>query len=235
MPSRDSEHSDASHLTLIPRLPTGSRLHRFEQRLDEWWLDQLLATLVSALSMHDGGSGDHSMRVASLVIDLAKEVGYASDSSELVEVRQGALLHDIGKLGVETAILQKPGPLTDEEWVVIETHPGLGYVMLKDISPLANTAEMVYASHERWDGGGYPRGLESEQIPAGARLFILADAWDAMTSDRPYRSAMPFEAAIQEVHDHTGTQFDPSAVAALDRLIAERGGQWGASELRAAA
>lgn len=235
MTSRDSTARDTSRATPIPRLPAGSKLHSFERRLDTWWLDQMLSTLVAALNMHDGGTADHSLRVSSLVIDLAREVGYASDSPEIEEVRRGALLHDIGKLGVESAILQKPGPLTDEEWVVIETHPGLGYMMLKDIPPLVGAAEMVYASHERWDGGGYPRGLQSEQIPSGARLFILADAWDAMTSDRPYRDAMPFEAAIQEVHDHTGSQFDPTVVAALDRVIAERGGVWEAGKPQAAA
>lgn len=235
MTSRNPTPRDTSRGTPMPRLPSGSRLRHFEQQLDTWWLDQMLSTLVAALNMHDGGTAAHSMRVSSLVIDLAKEVGYASDSPQLEDIRRGALLHDIGKLGVEATILQKPGPLTDEEWVVIETHPGLGYMMLKDIPPLVSTAGMVYASHERWDGGGYPRGLESEQIPSGARLFILADAWDAMTSDRPYRNAMSFEAAIQEVHDHTGSQFDPTVVAALDRLIAERGGRWEAGEPQAAA
>ncbi len=219
----------------IPRLPARSRFRRFEQELDSWWLEQVLSTLVAALNMHDGGTADHSMRVASLATDLAKHVGYAYDSAEFEQIRRGALLHDIGKLGIEASILRKPGPLTNKEWEVIETHPGLGYTILKKIAPLVGTAEMVYASHERWDGGGYPRGLEARQIPPAARLFMLADAWDAMTSDRPYRDALTFEAALQEIHDNDGSQFDPAVVAALDRLIAERGGRWDALDHRPAA
>ena len=179
----------------------------------------MLSTLIAALNMHDGGTAEHSARVASLVVDLAKEVGYVAGSPELEEVRRGALLHDIGKLGVDSAILQKPGSLSDDEWQVVETHPGLDYLMLKGIPSLLGTAEMVYAWHERWDGGGYPRRLERDQIPGGP--LSLADSWDAMTSDRPYREALSFEAALQEAHDYAGTQFDPMVVAALDRVIAK--------------
>ena len=235
MSSHESRPGDASSAPPIPRLPAGSRLHRFEQRLDTWWLDQMLSTLIAALNMHDGDTADHSARVAALVVDLAGEVGYTAGSPELEEVRRAALLHDIGKLGIDAAILQKPGSLSDDEWRAMETHPGLGYLMLKDIPPLLGSAEMVYASHERWDGGGYPRGLEREQIPEGARLLILADGWDAMTSDRPYRKALSFDVALQEVHDNVGTQFDPTVVAALDRLVTQRAGRWEAGEPRAAA
>jgi putative nucleotidyltransferase with HDIG domain len=235
MSSHESRSGDAAPATPIPRLPAGSRLYRYEQQLDTWWQDQMLSTLIAALNMHDGGTADHSARVASLVVDLAKEAGYAADSPELEEVRRGALLHDIGKLGVDTAILQNPGSLSDDEWQAMETHPALGYLMLKEIPPLLGTVEMVYASHERWDGGGYPRRLEGDQIPEGAFLLSLADGWDAMISDRPYCKALSFDAALQKVHDNAGTHFDPMVVAAFDRVITQRGGRWEAGEPQAAA
>lgn len=198
----------------------------FEQQLDGWWSDRLLGTLVSALTLHDGDSATHSERVAALSLDLAHEVGYARGSEDAREIWRGALMHDIGKLGISANILQKPGPLDEAEWEEIRRHPEFGYLMLKDIPPLTATAEMVFASHERWDGRGYPRGLEGEQIPLGARIFIIADAWDAMTSDRPYRRAIPVEQAVQEIRDNRGTQFDPTVTDALEQLLTRPGSQW---------
>lgn len=203
-----------------------SDLQSFEHQLDGWWSDRLLATLVSALTLHDRDSATHSERVAALAVDLAHEVGYAPGSEEAREIWRGALMHDVGKLGVSAGILQKPGPLDEVEWEEIRKHPEFGYLMLKDIPQLAATAEMIFASHERWDGGGYPRGLTAEQIPLGARIFIIADAWDAMTSDRPYRRAMPLEQAVQEVRDNRGTQFDPMVADALQQLLTRPGSRW---------
>ncbi|HJM89781.1 MAG TPA: HD-GYP domain-containing protein [Dehalococcoidia bacterium] len=210
----------AGALGLVPDIKT------FEMRLDGWWSDQLLATLVAALDHYDGGTAKHSERVAGLAVELALEVGYELDSPELAEIRRGALMHDIGKLGVSLEILRKAGPLDDAEWAEMYLHPELGYSMFKDIPPLMGTAEMILASHERWDGGGYPSGLTGEESPLGARIFALADAWDAMTSHRPYRDALAFDVVVEEVRGNAGTQFDPQAVVALERRLRSPESLW---------
>jgi HD-GYP domain-containing protein (c-di-GMP phosphodiesterase class II) len=206
-----------------------------QQRDDGWWSDRLMGTLVSALALHDCGSATHSERVAVLAVDLAHEVGFVPRSEEAGEIWRGALMHDVGKLGISTDILQKPGPLDDAEWEEMRKHPEFGYQMLKDVPSLASIAEMVFASHERWDGHGYPRGLAGEEIPLGARIFILADAWDAMTSDRPYRRALPLDEVMREVRDNRGTQFDPMVTDALEQLLMRPGNQWVVGEGEAAA
>ena len=127
-------------------------------------------------------------------------------------------MHDVGKLGVSAEILQKAGPLTDDEWKEMRLHPEYGYQIVKDIPSLANAAGMIRASHERWDGAGYPQGIARDEIPIGARIFILADEWDAMTSDRPYRAALPHSEALREVRVNAGTQFDPQVAQAFERF-----------------
>jgi HD-GYP domain-containing protein (c-di-GMP phosphodiesterase class II) len=130
-------------------------------------------------------------------------------------MQRGALLHDVGKIGVSDTILHKPGPLTDEEWVDMRRHPKIGHDMLKEISFLSGAAGIVLAHHERFDGKGYPRGLRADEIPLGARIFVIADTFDAMTSDRPYRAALPVETARDEIIRCSGTQFDPKCVQAF--------------------
>ncbi|MCH8949612.1 MAG: HD-GYP domain-containing protein, partial [Chloroflexi bacterium] len=130
-------------------------------------------------------------------------------------IRRGALLHDVGKIGVPDQILHKPGPLTPEEWDKMKRHPMIGYDMLRDISFLSEAATIVRCHHERFDGKGYPRGLAGDEIPLGARIFSAADAFDAMTSDRTYRKALRPEAARDEIIRHSGTQFDPQVVQAF--------------------
>jgi HD-GYP domain-containing protein (c-di-GMP phosphodiesterase class II) len=121
----------------------------------------------------------------------------------------------VGKIGVSDFILHKPGPLTPEEWEEMRRHPSIGYEMLKGVRFLAGPAEIVYSHHERFDGKGYPSTLAGDEIPLGSRIFAVADTFDAMTSDRPYRRALPWEAAREEIARHSGTQFDPQVVEAF--------------------
>ena len=138
------------------------------------------------------------------------------------QMKYGFLLHDIGKLAVPDAILGKPRALTPEEWHVIRAHPATGRSILEDIPFLQGAREIVYAHHERWDGAGYPLGLRGEEIPFGARVFPLADALDAMTTDRPYRRAMPMAIARDKLAEAAGTQFWPDAVEALRAISIEQ-------------
>jgi HD-GYP domain-containing protein (c-di-GMP phosphodiesterase class II) len=148
-------------------------------------------------------------------MSVARELGMPEGSQEWIDTQRGALLHDVGKIGVPDFILHKPGPLTPEEWDDMKRHPGIGHEMLRDISFLSGAAEIVHCHHERFDGKGYPRGLMGDEIPLGARIFAIADTFDAMTSDRPYRKALPAEVARWEILRHSGTQFDPQVVQAF--------------------
>ena len=213
-------------LMLLPAAePEALALLHASGRGDPGWPDLLVDTLAVALALRDRGTGGHAERVIAFVRDLALELGYATGGPELIELQRGALMHDIGKIGIADAILRKPGPLTAEEWVEMRLHPEYGYRMLKDISSMAGVAEMVHASHERWDGAGYPRGLAGEAIPLGARILLVADAWDAMVSDRPYRQAMSFDDARREIRVNSGTQFDPRVVEVFERVVAGWSGE----------
>ena len=202
---------------LADQAAIGRRLLGLHERLDGW-SDALLQSLMTALNVHDENTEHHSQRVADVAVELALEMGLSNRSAELTELRQGALLHDVGKLEVSVEILQKAGPLTDDEWKEMRRHPEHGYQIVKGIPSLANAAQMIRASHERWDGAGYPQGIARDEIPLGARIFILADAWDAMTSDRLYRAALPHSEALREVRVNAGTQFDPEVAQAFARL-----------------
>ena len=135
--------------------------------------------------------------------------------SAWLDLKHGAMLHDVGKIGVPDAILRKRGPLNEEEWESIRQHPTHGYQMLKNVRFLAGAAELVRCHHERYDGTGYPRGLRGEAIPLAARIFAVADTFDAITSVRPYKPARSVADACREIEAHRGTQFDPRAVDAL--------------------
>jgi diguanylate cyclase (GGDEF)-like protein len=170
------------------------------------------ASLAKAVDARDVYTGSHSERVADLAVRVAERMGL---SQELVELtRLAASLHDLGKLAIPEEILRKPGPLTDPERLVLERHPQIGYRMLESLG-VTPVAEWVLHHHERWDGTGYPDGLHGEDIPLGARIIFVADAFDAMTNDRVYRSRLTLEAAFEELEACAGTQFDPDAVAAL--------------------
>ncbi len=174
-----------------------------------------LEALVLALDARDRETKGHSLRVTEYVMAIARQLGMPEASRQWVDTQRGALLHDVGKIGVPDYILHKPGPLTPEEWDDMKRHPAIGNDMLKDISFLSGAAEIVHAHHERYDGKGYPKGLMRDEIPLGARIFAIADTFDAMTSDRPYRKALPAEVARWEILRHSGTQFDPQVVQAF--------------------
>ena len=171
----------------------------------------MLHILTGALDQRDGVTEGHSRRVADLSLIVARELGI--NGEELLDIERAGILHDIGKLAVPDAILSKPGPLTSEEWVEMRRHPDVGYRLLRDVPFLGRAAEIVYSHHERFDGLGYPRGLKGDEIPLGARIFAVVDAYDAMTSDRPYRLARSHQEALDEIRQQVGTQFDPVVVA----------------------
>jgi len=166
-----------------------------------------------ALDLRDKETEGHCRRVTELTLRLAGRMGM--DGDELTPLRRGALLHDIGKMGVPDQILLKPGPLTDDEWAVMRLHPTYAYEMLCPVDFLRPALDIPWCHHEKWDGTGYPRGLAGEQIPLAARLFAVADVWDALRSDRPYRAGWPEERICAHLKALAGTHFDPAAVAAF--------------------
>lgn len=172
-----------------------------------------LEALVTALDAREHETQAHSQRVREYTLTLAQQLGLGRE--ELIQAGRGALLHDVGKIGVPDSILLKPGKLTTEEWLVMRKHPQIGYEILQNIKFLSPAAEVVLCHQERWDGGGYPNSLGRKDIPLGARIFAVVDTLDAMTSNRPYRSAMSFEVAVNEVRRCTGAQFDPQVVEAF--------------------
>jgi putative nucleotidyltransferase with HDIG domain len=180
-----------------------------------------LTALVKALDAREKEVGSHSERVMNYAILMAEKVGITGN--ELEQLAKGALLHDIGKIGITDNILLKPGPLNDNEWLEMRRHPQVGFAILSGIDFLSSPAEIILSHHERFDGTGYPKQLKGEQIPIGSRIFALVDTLDAMTSDRPYRRALTFDAVSSEVRKFSGRQFDP-ALADLFLSISRK--QW---------
>ena len=171
------------------------------------------SALVAALDAREHETSDHSQRVVRYTMAIARRMGIAGEQVD--QIARGALLHDIGKIGVPDSILLKAGPLTPSEWIEMRKHPEIGHQILQSIAFLASAADIVLAHQERWDGGGYPRGLSGTQIPLGARIFAIADTLDAMTSDRPYRRGVSYDEARAEIARCSGTQFDPACVEAF--------------------
>jgi putative nucleotidyltransferase with HDIG domain len=195
------------NLTRHSLLTTQTRQMEAEmQRSYRATLDALLA----ALDIRDTETEGHSERVAAYTMAIANRLKLSTDDLKAIEL--GALLHDIGKIGVPDSILHKPGPLTPEEWEVMKQHPVIGYRMCMKIDALRPATPIVLHHHERWDGKGYPHGLAGEAIPLGARIFAIADTLDAMTSDRPYRKALSFAQAREEIIRCSKEQFDPEMV-----------------------
>ena len=177
--------------------------------------NETLAAFVSALDARDVETHGHSIRVADLSLELGRAMGLKPHSREWLDLQRGALLHDVGKIAVPDAILRKPGALDEREWAIIRTHSMHGFQMLSTVRFLGSAAELVRAHHERFDGRGYPDGLRGEEIPLAARIFAVADTFDAITSDRPYQSARSEAEACDEIARHSGTQFDPRVVQVL--------------------
>ncbi len=172
--------------------------------------DSTIAGWARALDLRDKETGDHSQRVTELTVKIAEAMGV--NEEELAHIRRGAMLHDIGKMGVSDRILLKPGPLTEEEWEVMHRHPVNAFELLSPIEYLRPALDIPYCHHEKWDGTGYPRGLRKEQIPLAARIFAVADVYDALTSDRPYRKAWSREKAFAHIRNESGKHFDPKVV-----------------------
>lgn len=174
--------------------------------------DITLELLGDALDLKEGQTEAHSRRVTAFAIVIARAMGIPPDSQAMRVLARGAFLHDIGKMAIPDAILRKPEALTPDESAIMRRHPYSGYEMLKMIPFLQEAAEIVYAHHENFDGSGYPRGLRGEEIPFGARITAIANSFDAITSNLPYRPASSFQAARKEIEAGSGRQFDPDVV-----------------------
>ncbi|MBC8505109.1 MAG: HD domain-containing protein [Chloroflexi bacterium] len=179
--------------------------------------DTTLEGWSSALDLRDKETEGHTQRVTEMTVQLAQAMGVPEN--ELVQIKRGALLHDIGKMGIPDAILHKPGPLDDDEWGIMRQHPAYAYKLLSPITYLRPALEIPYSHHEKWDGTGYPRGLSGEQIPLEARIFAVVDVWDALRSDRPYRDAWPKDKVLEHIHQQAGKHFDPKVVEAFLKFI----------------
>jgi len=176
-----------------------------------------IQALATAIEMRDSYTEDHSMRMAELAVATARELRVPANEVEVI--RYAAILHDIGKLGVSDQILNKPAQLTEKEWAKMKEHPKIGMEIVSKIDSLKEASHIVYYHHERYDGHGYPERLKGEDIPIGARILAVVDAYDAMTSKRPYRSAYPVERAIEELRKNAGTQFDGKVVEAFLKIL----------------
>ena len=181
--------------------------------------DSALEGWSKVLEQRDKDTDGHTQRVTELTLRLART--FKIDSRRLVHIRRGAILHDIGKMRISEHILLKSDPLTPDEWAVIRTHPLLTYELLSPIPYLRPALTIPYCHHERWDGSGYPRGLRGDQIPLEARIFSVADVWDSLTSDRPFRRAWPRKKALKYIREQSGRHFDPNVVEAFFKVVGE--------------
>jgi HD-GYP domain-containing protein (c-di-GMP phosphodiesterase class II) len=176
-----------------------------------------VASLANALEANDEYTSSHARWITDMSLLVGRELRLDRDAMKRLEF--GALFHDIGKIGIPSEILQKPGPLTDEEFEIVKQHPELGEKILAPIDRLADVRPIVRACHERWDGRGYPDGKSAHEIPVEARIVLVCDAFHAMTTDRPYRERLPVDEAVRRLRESSGSQFDPSVVDAFGRLF----------------
>ena len=172
-----------------------------------------------ALDLRDKETEGHSRRVTLMTVQIAQHVGM--DEEEIAHVYRGALLHDIGKLGIPDNILLKPSQLTEEEWVIMRKHPVYAYEMLSPILYLKQAIDIPYCHHERWNGTGYPRGLKGNQIPLAARIFSIADTYDAMRYDRPYRKGLTKEEIVDKISSGAGNHYDPELMKVFMKMLHE--------------
>jgi PAS domain S-box-containing protein len=181
--------------------------------------DATLEGWSKALELRDQETEGHTQRVIELTIRLAEAMHVSS--VDPLHIRRGALMHDIGKMGIPDRILLKPGPLSEEEWIIMRQHPVYAYKLLSPIADLRLALDIPYCHHEKWDGSGYPRGLKGEEIPLVARIFAVVDVWDALCSDRHYRPAWPEDKAFEYLLEQSGKHFDPEVVKAFLRVLNE--------------
>jgi HD-GYP domain-containing protein (c-di-GMP phosphodiesterase class II) len=193
-------------------------LQRSNQELVQAY-DTTLEGWARALELRDQETEGHTRRVTELTLRLAKYMGIRD--SDLVDIRRGVLLHDIGKMGVPDNILKKTGRLSDTEWVEMRKHPVYAYNLLSPIEYLRDALDIPYCHHEHWDGSGYPRGLKGTQIPLSARIFSIVDIWDALLSDRPYRKAWPVPKVLAYMKEIAGKQVDPDILLVFLKMIKE--------------
>jgi len=179
--------------------------------------DLTLRGSARALEYRDGETAGHTRRVAELSVELARKLGLSGEGLQGIE--RGAYLHDIGKMAISDKILLKPGSLTQKEWEFMRQHPVRSREFISEIPYLKSAVQLAYSHHERWDGSGYPDGLQGEEIPLGARIFAVVDNWDALNSDRPYRQAWPREKVIAYLRENSGSIFDPKIVEAFLEII----------------
>ena len=179
--------------------------------------DATIAGWSHALDLRDNETEGHTERVTEMTTLLAKEAGYSEE--EILHIRRGAMLHDIGKIGIPDSILLKPGKLDEDEWIVMKKHPQYAYDMLCDIEYLRPALDIPLCHHEKWDGTGYPRGLEGEDIPFSARLFAVVDVWDALRSDRPYRESWSYDHVYAYIKEKIGSHFDPHVVELFFKVL----------------
>jgi putative nucleotidyltransferase with HDIG domain len=173
-----------------------------------------------ALELRDKETQGHTLNVTDLTLQLARKLDISENN--LIHIYRGALLHDIGKMGIPDNILRKPGPLSKEEWVIMRQHPSFAYQMLSSVPYLRPALDIPYSHHERWDGQGYPQGLKGEEIPIAARVFSVIDVWDALLSDRYYRKAWEKKTVINYLINESGTRFDPKVVKEFLNMIGEK-------------
>jgi len=216
--SHQQEFQAASR-NITERKEAEEQLQRAHSDLQDAY-DKTIEGWVLALDLRDKETEGHTQRVTNMTERLARALGFTEE--EITHIRRGALLHDMGKMGIPDEILQKPGPLTDDEWVIMRKHPEMAYQMLSQIKYLKDAITIPYYHHERWDGSGYPHKLKGEAIPLQARMFAVVDVWDALTSDRPYRKKIPHKVVMEYLKKEAGRLFDPQIVETFIPLIEDQ-------------
>jgi len=202
---------------LLTRVRNLLRIKRLTDQLEQ--TESVIFALARAVEAKDSYTKEHILRIANYAERLGRALNL--ESQEILAIRYGGILHDIGKIGVSEAILRKPGPLTEQEWLEIRKHPIIGESIIQPMRFANKVGPIVRGHHERWDGKGYPDGLKEKAIPLGARIVALVDSYDAMTTDRPYRKALSIKRACGEIEQDAGSKFDPELVPIFLKLLKE--------------